>query len=73
MKQVRDETLLSDVLTMRHLVEGWASGVTLDALCFTGLGQYLGYHFNNGLRRLGLNNLFYKMSKFLFEIYVRIS
>ena len=49
MNKVRDETILPDVLTMWHLVEGWASGVTLKALCFTGLGQYLGYLFNNGL------------------------
>ena len=46
---MRDETILSDVLTLWHLVEGWASGVTLKALCFTGRGQYLEYHFNNGL------------------------
>ena len=46
---MRNETSLSDVLTMWHLIEGWASGVTLKVLCFTGLGQYLGYHFHNGL------------------------
>ena len=54
--ETSDETSLPDVLTIWHIVEMVGKGVLhLKALCFAGLGQYLGYHFNNGLERLGLN------------------
>ena len=48
--ETTDETSLPDVLTIWHIVEMVGKGVLhLKALCFAGLGQYLGYHFNNGL------------------------